>query len=122
MSTIVLITNNPSKTLYIARSLGDSMSNSLKSESGLKTLINAQNEEFRLVQISPPVITFKDVDPVDELPGEDNANDRDHFSDDIPDTEIDDILQAFNNDYTRKTGRFEVPDPDVDPDNWDDDE
>ena len=122
MSTIVLITNNPSKTLYIARSLGDPMSNSLKSESGLKTLINAQNEEFRLVQISPPVITFKDVDPVDELPGEDNANDRDHFSDDIPDTEIDDILQAFNNDYTRKTGRFEVPDPDVDPDNWDDDE
>ena len=55
--------------------------------------------------------------PADILPGTDESRDRDHFPDDMPEEEIDQILAAFDNPYTRKTGCFE-PEPDGDPDNF----
>jgi hypothetical protein len=106
------------------------MSNGLESQTGLKTLLKEQYEEFRLVQIKP---TVNEVQcycdrECDQNPEMDNATDRDHFQPDPltgqepTDQEIDQVLDMFDNEYTRKTGRFEVPDLDEDEFNYEDED
>jgi hypothetical protein len=97
--------------------------------SGLKTLTELQESEFREVLTTPPVNQVQSYldRECDKHPDMDSWNDRDHFQADPitgiepTDQEIDQVLAMFDNEYTNKTGRFEVPDPDGDPFNDEDD-
>lgn len=63
--------------------------------------------------------------PGDKLPGEDEARDRDHFPDDVPEAEIDQLLESMNTPYWIKYGRpeeIQEDDPDIDPDEDPEDE
>ena len=64
------------------------------------------------------ILTFVDG-PAEIMPDHDNAGDRDHFPDETPEAEIDQLLESMNTPYWIKHGRPEIidgQDPDVDPD------
>ena len=96
-------------------------------KSALNKALEEQQKEFSSIQPSTDKDLSGYIDPVDSLPGEDHALDRDHFPDSTTDQDIDQLLEEMNADEDgKKTGRYAclMPplDPDNDPDNFNDDD